>query len=145
MAAGTVVTLDMEKFFLGSEEERAQFARDLLQCFASQGFVKLVNHGVPDLAIDKAFEWVRQSCQWPALLATRIKLIAFCVKKNRTFFELPEDIKKKYPHPPCANPNRGWVSLGQEKSSAIKDFEKGVCKEHKEVFDVKVGIPIIHP
>ncbi|GCB25946.1 flavonol synthase/flavanone 3-hydroxylase [Aspergillus awamori] len=121
MAAGTVVTLDMGKFFLGSEEERAQFARDLLQCFASQGFVKLVNHGVPDLAIDKAFEW------------------------NRTFFELPEDIKKKYPHPPCANPNRGWVSLGQEKSSAIKDFEKGVCKEHKEVFDVKESFDIGNP
>ena len=59
MAAGTVVTLDMAKFFLGSEEERAQFSRDLLQCFASQGFVKLINHGVPNAAIDKAFEWVR--------------------------------------------------------------------------------------
>lgn len=63
--------------------------------------------------------------------------------QNRSFFHLPEEIKKKYPHPPCANPNRGWVAVGQEKSSAITDFEKGKTGADHEIFDVKVSLTVL--
>jgi hypothetical protein len=58
MAAGQVSTLDMSQFRRGSESERLDFAQSLVKCLSTQGFVKLINHGVPDVAIDKAFELV---------------------------------------------------------------------------------------
>ncbi|KAF2438001.1 Clavaminate synthase-like protein [Karstenula rhodostoma CBS 690.94] len=117
MSTGQVSTLDMSQFRRGSNSERLDFARNLFKCLSTQGFVKLVNHGVPDVAIDKAFEL------------------------NGEFFKLPKTIKEKYSHPPCANPNRGWVAPGQEDSSAITNFEKGAnggisFLDAKESFDL---------
>lgn len=110
--AQTVWTLDMNDFRHGSEQQRLKFSASLVNCLASQGFVKVINHAVPPVAMKNAFEW------------------------NRKFFDLPEAAKAKCPHPACANPNRGWSALGQEKSSAIKDFEKG-SDSKDEVWDVK--------
>jgi len=52
---------------------------------------------------------------------------------------MPEHIKKKIAHPPCANPNRGWSAIGQEMSSKITDFEKGRTETGPDVFDAKVS------
>lgn len=117
MLAGEVSTLDMSQYRRGTDSERLDFARKLFKCLSSQGFVKLVNHGVPDVAINKAFEL------------------------NGQFFRLPKSTKEKYSHPPCANPNRGWVCPGQEDSSAITNFEKGADGgmsffDAKESFDL---------
>lgn len=113
MSKGQVSTLDMSHFRRGTNSERLEFAQNLVKCLSSQGFVKLVNHGVPDQAIDKAFEL------------------------NGDFFKLPEPIKEKYEHPPCANPNRGWVAPGKEDSSAITDFEKKGTGGAMSIFDAK--------
>ncbi|KAI5777593.1 hypothetical protein EDC01DRAFT_635506 [Geopyxis carbonaria] len=88
-----------------------QICNELVTCLSTQGFVKLVDHGLEDL-VSEAFEW------------------------NNKFFHLDEAIKQKIAHPPRANPNRGWSCIGQEKSSNITDFEKG--KDGAvSVFDVK--------
>jgi len=71
MAAGQVSTLDMSQFRRGSDPERLDFARNLVKCLSTQGFVKLVNHGIPDMAIDKAFELVG----FPEPLAPRLIFI----------------------------------------------------------------------
>jgi isopenicillin N synthase-like dioxygenase len=60
-------------------------------------------------------------------------------EQNKRFFALPENTKRQIAHPPQANPNRGWSAIGQEKSSAITDFEKGKAAA-EEVFDVKVSV-----
>ncbi|PVH92503.1 Clavaminate synthase-like protein [Periconia macrospinosa] len=121
MKTGQVSTLDMTNFRRGSEKERLSFANELLKCLSTQGFVKLVNHGVSDQAVEKAFEM------------------------NGAFFKLPKSIKEKYKHPECANPNRGWVAPGQEDSSAITDFEKGEDKDGMSKFDVKESFDIGAP
>lgn len=58
MSTGNVHMLDMGAFRHGSDAERKAFAQTLTQCFATQGFVKIVNHAVPKVAVEKAFEWV---------------------------------------------------------------------------------------
>ncbi|KAF3404580.1 hypothetical protein DPV78_003372 [Talaromyces pinophilus] len=95
----------MARFIRGNQEESASFSNDLMKSFAAQGFLKIINHGILDIVLEKAFDL-------------------------------------KYPHPPCANPNRGWVALGQEKSSAITDFEKGKIGADCEIFDVKESFDI---
>ena len=59
MTTSRVDTLDMSQFRHGSDSERKAFALRLARCFAQQGFVKLINHCVPQVAIEKAFQWVR--------------------------------------------------------------------------------------
>ena len=46
----------------------------------------------------------------------------------------------KAPHPPKANPHRGYSSVGQEKLSMVKDYEKGGEREAIEVRDLKVTL-----
>lgn len=58
MLPGQVATLDMSQYRRGTDSERLNFARELFKCLSSQGFVKLINHGIPGAAIDKAFELV---------------------------------------------------------------------------------------
>lgn len=62
MSAGKVHTLNMAAFRHGSDIERKAFAQDLVQCLATQGFAKLINHALPAVALEKAFEWVRELC-----------------------------------------------------------------------------------
>ena len=61
------------------------------------------------------------------------------VEQNKRFFALPKETKKQIAHPPQANPNRGWSAIGQEKSSAITDFEKGKAST-EQIFDAKVSV-----
>lgn len=59
MAIDLVRTLDMSVLYEGSEAERLASAKGLFNCFAKQGFVKLVNHLISDATVEKAFEYVR--------------------------------------------------------------------------------------
>lgn len=63
-------------------------------------------------------------------------------KQNREFFQLPDHVKRSVAHPPRANPNRGWVCAGQERSDNITDFEKGVKERVNKdgIFDLKVSL-----
>jgi len=51
-------TLDFSRFEDGSESERTELANVLVDSFEKHGFVKLVNHGVPDEVIYDLFAWV---------------------------------------------------------------------------------------
>jgi isopenicillin N synthase-like dioxygenase len=55
-------TLDLSRFTDGSELERQKLASDLLASLSQHGFVKLVNHGIPDETVSKLFDWVRVKC-----------------------------------------------------------------------------------
>ncbi|KAB2569597.1 hypothetical protein BFW01_g427 [Lasiodiplodia theobromae] len=98
-----------------SAAEQAAFCDALIEGFSNQGMVKLINHGIPDEDIDGIFRW------------------------NREFFQLPDHVKRSVAHPPRANPNRGWVCAGQERSDNITDFEKGVKERVNKdgIFDLK--------
>lgn len=53
-----VCTLDMSLFRHGDDATRKTFAQTLAASLASGGFVKIINHAIPKIAIEKAFEWV---------------------------------------------------------------------------------------
>ena len=52
--------LDLSVLTQGTSHEQAVFCQTLLDCCAKYGFVKLVNHGIPDDYIAKCFELVNQ-------------------------------------------------------------------------------------
>lgn len=53
-----IPTLDASDFLAGSESQRNRFASDLVDSFVRTGFVKIVNHGIPEEMIDDLFKWV---------------------------------------------------------------------------------------
>lgn len=55
----TSSSLDFSLCTNGNATDYRQFASDLLERLRQHGFVKIVNHGIPDHAIGKMFEWVR--------------------------------------------------------------------------------------
>lgn len=56
--------LDGKKLAFGSAQDKVDFCEALVDGFSQQGLVKLVNHGISDSDIEKAFEWVRNGCSW---------------------------------------------------------------------------------
>ncbi len=55
----TLPTLDLSVFTDGgSDTDRNKFSSDLLSSLSKHGFVKLVNHGIPDYMVSKLFQWV---------------------------------------------------------------------------------------
>jgi len=50
--------LDFTAFCSSNHVERAEFCQRLVFSLAEQGFVRLVNHGIPRSVIDSAFETV---------------------------------------------------------------------------------------
>ena len=52
-------TIDFSFFTHGNSLERYKVAGQLRNALASHGYVKLVGHGVPEGAVVKMFEWVR--------------------------------------------------------------------------------------
>lgn len=55
----TLSRLDLSLFTSGNTTDRQHFASDLLESLRGHGFVKIVNHGIPDHIIARLFEWVR--------------------------------------------------------------------------------------
>ncbi|OIW29073.1 Clavaminate synthase-like protein [Coniochaeta ligniaria NRRL 30616] len=108
----TVRTLDFSDFLQGDSTAQKLFCEELVDALCSVGFVKLINHGISDEAVDEVFEW------------------------NRRFFALPPEAKAKAAHPAQPNPHRGYSYVGQEKLSRVKDYEKGV-PENSVAHDIK--------
>lgn len=50
--------LDLSLYTNGSPNERQILFHQVLLSCASSGFVKFINHGIPDEKISEAFEWV---------------------------------------------------------------------------------------
>ncbi|KAG9241338.1 hypothetical protein BJ878DRAFT_466590 [Calycina marina] len=113
-----IQTLDLSQFTKGSESERRAFASDLLSNFSRNGFVKLVNHGIPDSEVSKLWEM------------------------NNSFFKLPTKEKQKIANIPGPNPQRGWSHIGAENSATLyqkgllKSEVKGDLKDAREHFDM---------
>jgi hypothetical protein len=53
-------TLDFAKFTHGTEVERQQIGQALTESLLDHGFVKLINHGLPDETIADLFDLVSQ-------------------------------------------------------------------------------------
>lgn len=53
-----VKTLDFALFTKGSQQQREELGAALADGFLTAGFVKLVNHGIPEDVVDKVFDIV---------------------------------------------------------------------------------------
>ncbi len=63
-------TLDFSKFLSGTEVERTELARDLVDSFKQHGFAKLINHGVKDEQVSELFRWVSLAAAPRIIVAT---------------------------------------------------------------------------
>jgi isopenicillin N synthase-like dioxygenase len=127
-----VPVLDFSSYVKGPASERERLCKGILENCATFGFMKLVNHGIPDEMVSEVFDWVSLECD-RYLWYTRAD-----IRQSRRYFELPEEVKRKSARPSSRGPNRGWSSVGQEKLSGITGFWKGV-KVPKMLEDAKVS------
>lgn len=110
-------TLDLSKLASMSQQDCDVLANQLVESFSTQGMVKLKNAPIEDGIIERAFDM------------------------SRKFFQLPLEEKTAIAHPEKANPNRGWVRAGQEKTYNISGIEKGKGRGGgPAVLNIKVGI-----
>lgn len=56
-------TLDFSLFTKGTEEERRESARQIVDSFRKHGFVKLTNHGLPEETVKAYMKAVSRSQQ----------------------------------------------------------------------------------
>ncbi|KAL4954840.1 hypothetical protein BDW69DRAFT_162380 [Aspergillus filifer] len=107
-------TLDIARFH--DPTERDDLCREFVSVLKEYGFVKLINHGIPDAQIDQAFAAARH------------------------FFSLPLEEKLKSPHPPTANPHRGFSPVGLENVAAVSGYGRSsqvpYLKDMKESYDI---------
>lgn len=96
-----------------THESKLAVAKDLIQAFQTVGFVYIVNHGLPQNLIDKAFLTAQE------------------------FFALPLNDKLLAPHPPNPDHHRGYSSPGLEKVSQYMDGDTSVEEALREVVDCK--------
>jgi isopenicillin N synthase-like dioxygenase len=109
-----IPTVDLSQFTQGDAAQREAFVRDLGKAFHEVGFVAVVNHGIPKSLVDGFYS------------------------NSRSFFDLPEDIKRKYEIAGLAG-QRGYTSFGKEhaKQSKVADL--------KEFFQIGQQVPADHP
>ncbi|KAH7025264.1 oxidoreductase [Microdochium trichocladiopsis] len=100
-----VKVLDASRYKSADPAERKAYAAQLVQGLMQDGFVKIVNHGIPRSVIEEA-------------MAT-----------SKRFFSLPDSVKRQIEHVPGPDPQRGWSRVGSE--STAKLF--GALKENGEV------------
>lgn len=55
----TLPTLDFSNFTQGSQFEREELGKSVTKSFIDHGFVKLINHGLPDETIAELLDLVR--------------------------------------------------------------------------------------
>ena len=63
----TLLRLDLSLFTNGNATDSQHFASDLLESLRRHGFVKIINHGIPDHTVAEMFEWVRVHDPRPSL------------------------------------------------------------------------------
>jgi isopenicillin N synthase-like dioxygenase len=120
----TIPIVDFARWKPGSQpEERRKVAQELVSACRSVGFVYIINHGVPQETLDRAFEITKK------------------------LYDLPQEEKMKAPHPPGWAHHRGYSWPGLEKVSAAlseKDDEK-LVEQLREVTDCKVWLSVARP
>ena len=110
----TIPLVDLSQFERGSAAEKAAFVEKLGKAFHEIGFVGVTGHGIPKSVIEGFYE------------------------ASKTFFALPEGVKKQYEIEGMAG-QRGYTSFGKEhaKGSQVADL--------KEFFQIGQEVPADHP
>ncbi len=100
-ATRSIPLVSLDAFVHGDENDRRAFVKDLGDAFHRIGFVGVVNHGVAK------------------------ELIEGFYREAKRFFNLPEEVKKKYEIPGLAG-QRGYTSFGKEhaKQSKVADLKE---------------------
>ena len=96
-----IPVVDLDLFINGTPEQKVQFSADLGKAFEEVGFVSVKNHGIAQDLIDALYNNVQ------------------------SFFNQPEDTKRKYEIPGLAG-QRGYTSFGKEhaKGSDAPDLKE---------------------
>ncbi len=89
MANRAIPLVDLSQYVNGTEEQKKDFVQQLGKAFTEIGFVGVINHGIPKDQIEKFYA------------------------ESKSFFALPEEIKRKYEIPELAG-QRGYTSFGKE-------------------------------
>ncbi|KAL7422068.1 hypothetical protein Q5752_003843 [Cryptotrichosporon argae] len=110
--------IDFEGFGDGSSESARAIGQLFYAACRDVGFAYLINHGIPQDAIDDMFDW------------------------SRRFFALPLEVKMTAPHPPRGDQHRGYSAIGLEQvSQMVFDQDKlaalrGHGADFKESYDM---------
>jgi len=114
MSLKGIPTVDLSQFTQGDANQREAFVHQLGIAFHEVGFVAVVNHGIPKSLVDGFYT------------------------ASKSFFALPEGIKRKYEVEGLAG-QRGYTSFGKEhaKQSKVADL--------KEFFQIGQQVPADHP
>lgn len=101
MADRNIPFVDLGDFRSGNEEDRKAFIKKLGDAFHNVGFVGVYNHGIPKDLVDQFY------------------------KEANEFFNLPEEVKKRYEIEGLAG-QRGYTSFGKEhaKHSEVADLKE---------------------
>jgi len=101
MVSRTIPLVDLSKYLHGNMQEKKEFVQDLGKAFTDVGFVGVTNHGVSK------------------------QLILDFYDAAKSFFALPEDIKRHYEIKGLAG-QRGYTSFGKEhaKQSELADLKE---------------------
>jgi isopenicillin N synthase-like dioxygenase len=121
-----IPAVDLSKFLSKNAEKQQEFIQELGSAFEDIGFVAVYNHGIPKSMIDELY------------------------RQMEAFFQLPEQVKKKYDIPGIAG-QRGYTSFGKEHAKGksagdLKEFwhfgqyvedNDPIAKEYPENVKVK--------
>ena len=88
--------LDLRKFISGNDHERQEFVADLGKAYEEIGFASISGHFLSPSLIDKLYSQIK------------------------TFFDLPENVKKKYEIEGLGG-QRGYTSFGKEHAKGRKE------------------------
>ncbi|MCJ1356687.1 MAG: hypothetical protein MMC33_006682 [Icmadophila ericetorum] len=91
-----IATLDFSKFTNGNSEERSIFAKELSTNLKQYGFVRLLNHGVPD------------------------EISYGLLNQAKRLFGTSRDEKSKIANKSGTHPQRGWSGVGIEHTSKLR-------------------------
>ncbi|PVH95008.1 putative gibberellin 20-oxidase [Periconia macrospinosa] len=110
-------TLDFSKYLLGTPREKQQLGEALIDSFVKHGFVKLINHGIPEDIVNRY------------------------QAATKELFALPLEQKQAFENEKGPKPQRGWSSKGAEvtaklrKSNIPPGSTGDELKDEREFFD----------
>ncbi|CAI6236629.1 unnamed protein product [Periconia digitata] len=110
-------TLDFSKYLRGTPSEKQQLGEALIKSFVKHGFVKLINHGIPE-------DIVRQY-----------------QASTKELFDLSLEAKREFENEKGPKPQRGWSSKGAEVTAKLRKKNIPVgsngdeLKDEREFFD----------
>ncbi|CAN8105226.1 unnamed protein product [Discula destructiva] len=110
MSQFEIPVLDFSKFTAGDTLERLKLGKALVKSFKDHGFVKLVNHSLPDDTITKLLNY------------------------SHEFFKLPPQIKNEIACVRGPHPQRGWSRVGSEQTAKLRK-ENLVNRNPSELMD----------